>query len=83
MDTDSRPPEPFAIRFRLAGRPEAWFFHLRPAALSLTLDTNTVYTFDREGRLFSTFQAGENCRRSLSGQFLARSSRVEGDRGDA
>ena len=77
---DSLPPDPFSLRFRLGGRPESWLFHLRPTAISLTIDTNTIYTFDRGGRLFSTFQDGVNTRRSLSGQFLARSAEFVEDR---
>ena len=80
MHANPSSPERFAIQFRLSGRPERWFFHLRPTAVSLTIDTFTIYTFDREGRLFSTFQNGENCRRSLSGRFLARFGEGDGDR---
>ncbi len=80
MPADSPPPESFSLQFRLAGRPQRWLFHLRPTAVSLTIDTVTIYTFDREGRLFSTFQDGVNYRRSLGGQFLARSGEGAGDR---
>ncbi|MFH1570034.1 MAG: radical SAM protein [Gemmatimonadota bacterium] len=78
MPAAADPGQTFAFELRLEGRPERWLFHLRSTALSLTIDTFTVYTFDREGRLFSTFQNGENCRRGLDGQILARAGRDEG-----
>jgi len=66
-------PDPLKIEFRIADRPGSWLFHVKRAALSLTFDVSTVYTFDREGRLYSTFQREVSCRRGLDGRILARS----------
>jgi len=71
--------ERFSLQFSLGSGPHQWFFHLRADAISLAIDTFTVYTFDRGGRLFSAFQDGVNSRRSLGGQVLARSGAVGGE----
>jgi len=72
-DLEMPSPQRLRVEFRIAGRPGSWLFHLKRAALSLTLDVSTVYTFDREGRLYSTFQQEVSCRRGLDGRVLARS----------
>ena len=84
---DSGPPvsDPGKTRFRLAfrvvDRPlQSWSFNAKPSSLSLVLDTDTIYTFDREGRLFSVFEKGTNYRRGLDGRIVSSTSSAHGPR---
>lgn len=73
IDPEMPSSQGLRVEFRIADQTGSWLFYLKKATLSLTLDETTVYTFDREGRLYSTFQQDVSCRRGLDGRILARS----------
>ena len=65
------------LELGLEGGSENWLFHLKPQAISLSIDTSTVFTFDREGRPYSAFAKDRNYRRGLDGRILEKYSKVE------
>ena len=73
--------ERLRLAFRIEGRSERWFFHLKPRAISLTVDEEEVITFDREGRPYAAFVNGRNYRRGLDGRVLEKYSESEGGDG--
>jgi len=75
-DTGAGPDRPY-LEFELEGRPERWLFNLKPRAISLTVDTSQVFTFDLEGRTYAAFVDGRNYRRGLDGRVLEKYSEEE------
>ena len=67
------------LEFGIEGSSERWFFHLKPRAISLTVDEMEVITFDREGRPYAAFVVGRNYRRGLDGRVLEKYSESAGD----
>lgn len=49
-----------------------WSLRAKPSAVSVAIDTDTVYTFDREGRPWSALVDGVHYRRGLDGRVRAR-----------
>ena len=69
---DSRREDRLYLEFGLEGGSGTWTFHLKHQAISLSIDSSTVFTFDREGRLFAAFAEGKNYRRGLDGRILEK-----------
>ena len=71
------PNERLQLKFGMEGSEADWLFHLKPRAISLTVDSVEVFTFDREGRPYAAFVDGKNYRRGLDGRLLEKYSEEE------
>ena len=60
------------LEFDVPIGPERVAFHVKPAAVSVTFDVYSVYTFEHTGRLHAAFEDGVHYRRGLDNRILAR-----------
>ena len=73
---EGAPPLPHRLRanLRVPGHPGLWQVRRKPTTTSIAIDVSTVFTFDGEGRPWSTLLKGIHYRRGLDGGVRARAA---------